>query len=161
MARLHLEIPTDFVFRTEIPVRATDVNYGGHVGNDSILSIMQEARIHYYRQLGFESELRFEGSIGQIIADAAIVYKSESFLGDVLTVQIAITEFNKYGFDMFYLITNKATGKEVAHGKTGIVCYDYDRKKVASIPESFLKKIKGNKFHRTPLAPLKGKSPRA
>jgi YbgC/YbaW family acyl-CoA thioester hydrolase len=141
MARLHLDIPSEFLFSTEIPVRVTDVNYGGHVGNDSILSIMQEARIHYYRHLGFESELRFEGSIGQIIADAAIVYKSESFLGDVIVVQIVISEFNKYGFDMIYLLTNKATSKEVARGKTGILCFDYDRKKVVSIPDTLLQKL--------------------
>jgi acyl-CoA thioester hydrolase len=141
MARINIDIPQAFLFSAEIPVRVTDLNYGGHVGNDSILSILHEARVQFYRHLGFDSELRFEGPIGQIITDAAVVYKSESFLGDVLIVQIAIAEFNKYGFDMIYLITNKATSKEVARGKTGIVCFDYDRKKVASIPITLMKKL--------------------
>jgi acyl-CoA thioester hydrolase len=144
MARITIELPSEFIFTVEIPVRVTDINYGGHVGNDSILSIIHEARIQFYRHLGFQSELRFEGATGQIISDAALVYKSESFMGDVLIVQIAIAEFNKYGFDMLYLVTNKESAKEVARAKTGIVCFDYDRKKVASIPEVLLQKLKAN-----------------
>jgi acyl-CoA thioester hydrolase len=142
MARITIDLPSKFIFKVEIPVRVTDINYGGHVGNDSILSIIHEARIQFYRHLGFQSELRFEGAIGQIISDAALVYKSESFLGDVLIVQIAVAEFNKYGFDMIYVITNKNSTKEVARAKTGIVCFDYHRKKVASIPEVLLHKLK-------------------
>jgi acyl-CoA thioesterase FadM len=43
---------------------------------------------------------------------------------------------------MFYLITNLNTGKETARGKTGIVCFDYEKRKVASIPSVLLKKLK-------------------
>jgi YbgC/YbaW family acyl-CoA thioester hydrolase len=143
MARIQLDLPSNFLFATNIPVRVSDVNYGGHVGNDSMLTIIQDARINYYRSLGYKNELRFEGEVGHIIADAAVVYKSEAFLGDELKVQIAITEFNKYGFDMMYLITNYVTNIEVARAKTGIVCFDYEKKKVASIPTSFLQKLKG------------------
>lgn len=144
MARIKIELPEVFLFKTEIPVRVTDLNYGGHVGNDSVLSIMHEARVRYYRSLGFDSELKIEGPVGQIVADAAIVYKSESFLGDVLIVQIGIADISKYGFDMVYLITNKETGKEVALGKTGIVCFDYERRKIESIPGVLLSKLNVN-----------------
>jgi acyl-CoA thioester hydrolase len=142
MARITLELPSHFPFSTEIPVRVTDLNYGNHVGNDSILSLMHEARIQYYRKLGLKNELNFEGDVGQVVSDAVIVYKSEAFLGDLLVCQIAAADFTKYGFDLFYLLTNKATGKEVARGKTGIVCYDYGKRKVASIPEVLLAVIR-------------------
>ncbi|MEQ8364626.1 MAG: thioesterase family protein [Cyclobacteriaceae bacterium] len=142
MARITLALPSQFIFNTRLTVRVSDINYGGHVGNDTILALMQDARVIFYKHLGFDGEISFEGSVGQIIADAVVVYKSESFLGDQLSVDIAITDFNKYGFDMFYLITNLNTGKETARGKTGIVCFDYDKRKVASIPSVLLKKLK-------------------
>lgn len=142
MARITLELPSQFIFSTTLTVRVSDINYGGHVGNDAILALMQDARVIFYRTLGFAGEVSFEGTVGQIIADAVVVYKSESFLGDQLQVKIAVDDFNKYGFDMFYLITNLSTGKETARGKTGIVCFDYDKRKVASIPESLLTKLK-------------------
>jgi acyl-CoA thioesterase FadM len=141
MGRLSIELPETFIFTTEVPVRVSDLNYGNHVGHDSILTIMQEVRVEFYRKLGFKNELSFEGSVGQVIADAAVVYKSESFMGDVLVCQIAATDFTKYGFDILYLLTNKATGKEVARGKTGIVCFDYNKRKVASIPQILLNKL--------------------
>jgi len=141
MARVQINLPAKFVFATELPVRVSDLNYGGHVGNDNILTLMQEARVLFYRGLGFESEIKLEGSIGQIVADAAVVYKSESFLGDILHVQIGLGDFSKHGFDLFYRISNKARDKDVAHGKTGIVCFDYEKRKIATIPPVLLQKL--------------------
>lgn len=134
MARIQLELPENFIFETQIPVRVGDLNYGGHVGNDSILLLMQEARVQFYRSKGFKDEISLEGTIGQIITDAAIVYKSESFLGDVLKIHIGVTDITKYGFDLFYFLENSLTSREVARGKTGIVCFDYAKRKVATIP---------------------------
>jgi len=142
MARIEIQLPEKFIFHTEISVRVSDLNYGNHVGNDSILTLMQEARTLFYRSMGFESEVKLEGPIGQIVSDAAIVYKSESFLGDTLKVEIAVGYLNKYGFDLYYKITNNATGKEVAKGKTGIVCFDYSKRKMASIPERLVEKLR-------------------
>lgn len=142
MPRLQLDFPDETKFTCELTVRAADLNYGNHVGNDSILTLMQEARIQFYRNLGYRNELSFEGTTGHIVADAAVVYKSEAFLGDVLIIEVALTDFNKYGFDMFYRLRNKETGKDVAIGKTGIVFFDYEKRKVASIPAGFLEKVK-------------------
>ncbi|MBP9925877.1 MAG: thioesterase family protein [Cyclobacteriaceae bacterium] len=141
MARVAIQLPDLFIYETDMVVRVSDLNYGNHVGNDSILTLMQEARTLFYRNRGFESEVKLEGSIGQIVADAAIVYKSESFLGDTLRIQIAVGEHHKYGFDLFYRITQRKTGKEVALGKTGIVCFDYDKRKMISIPASVFAKL--------------------
>ena len=144
MARLHLNLPDKFLYSTDITVRVSDLNYGGHVGNDTMLTLLQEARIQFYRTLGFKDETRFEGTVGQIIIDAAVQYKSESFLGDVLEIRIATEDFTKFGFDFLYLVSNKATGLEVARGKTGIVCFDYSRKKIVSIPAPLLTKLQNN-----------------
>ena len=141
MARLSIDLPEEFIFTTEITVRASDLNYGGHVGNDSVLTLFQEARILFYRHMGFKSELNIDGTVGQLMSDVAVVYKSESFLGDELIIQIAVADFNKYGFDLLYKMSNKATGKEVARGKTGIVCFDYEKRKVASVPDVLKSKL--------------------
>lgn len=142
MTRIQLNFPAAIKFSCELTVRAADLNYGNHVGNDSILTLMQEARIQFYRSIGYTNEMNFEGSIGHIVADVAVVYKAEAFLGDVLQIQLAVSDYSKYGFDMHYRLANKASGKDVAIGKTGIVFFDYDRRKVAAIPASFLDKIK-------------------
>ena len=141
MARLHINLPETFLFTTEIAVRVSDLNYGGHVGNDTMLTLLQEARIQFYRSLGFKDETSFEGTVGQIIIDAAVQYKAESFLGDVLEIQIAAEDFTKFGFDLLYDVRNKSTGQEVARAKTGIVCFDYQKKKITRIPEALASKL--------------------
>jgi acyl-CoA thioester hydrolase len=138
MPRIQISLPPTVLFTAEVQVRISDINYGGHVGNDSILTIMQDARLIFYRANGFKNEISFEGSVGQIIADASVQYKAESFLGDQLLINIFVDEITKYGFDMLYQIINKENAKEIARGKTGIVCFDYQKRKVASIPESLL-----------------------
>ena len=141
MARIKLDLPQHFLFTTSLKVRVTDLNYGGHVGNDNVLSIVHEARMQFLLHLGYKSELDIAENIGIIVTDAAIVYKSESFYNDELTIKIAVDDFNKYGFDMFYEISNTKTGKEVARAKTGIICMNYKERKIAEIPEVLKKKL--------------------
>jgi len=126
-------------------VRSSDLNYGAHVGHDRMLTLIQEARIDMYRSFGYSDERSFEGPVGQVIADAAIQYKSECFLGDELFIEIGIGESSRSGFDMYYRVTNRTKSKEAAVAKTGIVCFDYARRKVAPIPDSLVQNLKLHK----------------
>lgn len=136
MARIKLDLPKKMIFTTEIPVRITDINYGGHLGNDSILSIVQEARVRFLNENNY-SEKDVE-DCGIIMTDCAIIYKSESFYGDILEIKIGVKDFFKYGCDIYYKIVNIKTKKDVAIVKTGIMFFDYELRKRARVPEKFL-----------------------
>ena len=146
MPRIEVAIPDKFLFTTRLTVRSSDLNYGNHVGHDTILSMMQEARVQLYRSLGYVNELNFEGPVGQVIADVAVQYKSESFLGDELVIKVGVSDFNKYGFDMYYLMINQGSGKEVARAKTGIVCLNYDTRKIAVVPQRLKQQLQSDLF---------------
>ena len=139
MPRIKIELPPKFIFSTEIPLRISDINYGGHLGNDAVLSIFQEARIRFLNQFGY-SEISIEGS-SIIMVDAAVQYKSQGFYGDVLIVELNVDDIQRSGCDFIYRATNKITGKEIARGKTGIVFFDYKNSKLVSVPEAFKKLI--------------------
>ena len=139
MARIKIDIPIKFIFKTEIPVRITDINYGGHLGNDSLLSIVHEARIRFLKHFGY-SESDVEGN-GIIMIDAAIQYKSEGFYGDELIVEVTVNDFSGIGCDFVFRITNKNTSKEIALVKTGIVFFDYEKRKTTPVPNLFKSKI--------------------
>lgn len=136
MPRIKLELPEKLIFTTEIPVRITDINYGGHLGNDSILSIVQEARVRFLREYNY-TETNVE-NLGIIMTDCAVVYKSESFYGDVLVIKIGSKDFYKYGCDIYYQLVNKKSAKDVALVKTGIMFFDYEKKKRSRVPEKFI-----------------------
>jgi acyl-CoA thioester hydrolase len=137
MTRLKLELPQKFDFTTEIQVCINNINYGGHLGNDSLLSLIHEARIRFLKENGFtESDIC---GVGIIMVDTVIVYKSESFHGDVLIFEVAVGNISKMGCDFFFRVRDKNTGKEVAHAKTGIVFFDYNTRKVVNTPDAFRK----------------------
>jgi acyl-CoA thioesterase FadM len=81
MPRIKLDLPKHFHFTTEIPIRISDINYGGHLGNDAVLSILHESRVRLLLEHGY-SEFNVEG-VGIIMTDSAIVYKSEAFYGEL------------------------------------------------------------------------------
>ena len=136
MARIELNLPEIFDFSTDVRVRISDINYGNHLGNDALLSLVHEARLQFLQSRGF-SELDIDGC-GLILTDAVILYKSQGFHGDLLTILAAVGDFTKYGCDFFYKVIRKNGGKEVARAKTGIVFFDYNRQKVAPVPAAFL-----------------------
>jgi acyl-CoA thioesterase FadM len=151
MARIRIDLPEHFPFITSLPVRITDLNYGGHVGNDKVLSLIHEARVQYLRQLGY-SEFAFAGA-GLIMADAGIEFKNELFYGDTVIVSVASANYSKVSFDLFYKL-EKVSGKStpaktirVATAKTTMACYDYSNKRIISIPEEALLKLQETSQH--------------
>jgi acyl-CoA thioester hydrolase len=135
MAREKLDLPEKFLFRTELPVRVSDINYVKHLGNDALLSLIHEARLQFLIHYGFkESDI---GGAGIIMADCVIVYLSQAFYRDILAIDVTVADLNRYGFDLLYRVTNVKTGKEVARVKTGILCFDYTRNRVTEVPQAF------------------------
>ena len=136
MARIKIELPALFNFTTIIPVRITDINYGGHVGNDTILSIIHEARMLFLQHYGY-SEMNLGGN-GMIMSDVGIEFKNELFYGNTLKVSVAIAEISKVSFALYYKL-EKAEDDQwllVAAARTGMVCYNYTAKKIAPFPEA-------------------------
>ncbi len=135
MARIKIDMPENYIFSTEIPIRISDINYGGHLGNDAVLSMVHEARLRFLKYFHY-TEFDVDG-LGIIMTDSAIMYRAEGFHGDVLKIDVAVGDFNKYGCDIYYMITNKQTAAEIACAKTGIVFFDYETRKVVAMPEAF------------------------
>jgi acyl-CoA thioesterase FadM len=134
-------MPAVYSFKTELTVRITDINYGGHLGNADVLILMHEARVQFLKSFGY-SEINVEG-YGTIMLDSVVVYKTQAFAGDILQIEVAAGDFNRIGCDIFYRITKKETGTEVAVAKTGLAVFDYANQKRVSPPEAFVKKLGG------------------
>ncbi|HEX8314734.1 MAG TPA: thioesterase family protein [Flavisolibacter sp.] len=141
MARIKVSLPSRFSFSTHIPIRITDINYGNHVGNDSILSILHEARMQYLQNIGY-TELAFAG-IGLIMSDVAIEFKSEAFYGERLKAYVTVGEISKVGFELYYKLVKGEEETLVAVAKTGMICFDYQRKKVVAVPQEAVEKLSG------------------
>ena len=137
MARAVITLPDQFLFSTEITLRITDINNGGHLGNDAMLSLIQEARLQFLKNYGF-AENNVDG-YGIIMADAVIIYKSQAYYGDTLRFEISVDDIGKRACDLIYKISETRSGKEIARAKTRIAFFDYQQNKTVVIPDIFLK----------------------
>jgi acyl-CoA thioesterase FadM len=134
MPRLKLVPRDSYPYSCVITVRTTDLNYGGHLGNDRLLSLVHEARVAFLASHGL-SELDF-GGVSLIMADTAVIYQAEAYAGDELRFEVAPGEPSRSGFRIFYRVTRPADGRPVALVENGMACFDYQTRKVAPVPEA-------------------------
>ncbi|HRI20717.1 MAG TPA: thioesterase family protein [Panacibacter sp.] len=141
MERVNVKLPAVFSFAVNITIRITDLNYGWHVGNDTFLSLMQEARQQFLNKHGY-GELSFAG-YSLMLADASIEYKRELKYGDIVKISVASGGFDKYGFDLYYKM-EIITGTEnvlACKAKTGMLCYDTKNRKLLSVPDEAIQRL--------------------
>jgi acyl-CoA thioesterase FadM len=136
MARVQITLPARFDFSTELDVRITDINYGNHLANDAVLSLLHEARVRWLRRNNL-GEANVDGLL-LIMSDAAVVYKAEGFAGDRLRIEVAAAEPSRVGCDIVYRVTRISDNKVIVEAKTGVVFLDPGSRKVVRLPPTML-----------------------
>ena len=46
--KIKFKVPSKYHFETKLKIRVSDLNYGGHLGNDSVLSLAHESRVRFF-----------------------------------------------------------------------------------------------------------------
>jgi acyl-CoA thioesterase FadM len=140
MARLRLDFPEDqYCHSTQLTVRVTDINAANHLGNDSMISMISEARARFLFDFGI-GESR-DGGTGIIVTDLATTYRNEAHARDQLLFETGVMDFNKYGGDIIFRISRPRDATLIAMAKSGFVFFDYQSRRVVPMPEAFRKKF--------------------
>ena len=129
------------IFHTQLEVRVSDINYGNHLGHDSLVSLLHEARMRFIKSLGYADELNIDG-LRMLVTHLVVNYKSEAFCSDILSINIGIGEITKTSFQFIYQVNLQENKKEIATALTAMIFYDDIKSRVARISEQFLKNIK-------------------
>lgn len=139
MPRIQLHPAQRYSYATEIQIYISHVNQGGHLDNAQLLTLVSEARVRFFKALGYR-ESDVEGApivVGDIVAQ----YKSEGFHGETMLVQMLPSDFNRYGFDLQFRMSDRDSAREVALGKIGIVFINRSDRKVTPVPAGFMAKL--------------------
>ena len=139
MARLQIDFPDPPLFDYQIPVRITDLNYGRHLGHDTLVSLLHEARARFFSASGM-AEDDVDG-LGVILTELRVSYRAQAFFGQTLRIEIACGEIGSRGCDLRYRLSDRETGRLVALASTGILFFDYASERVAAMPERFRRVI--------------------
>ena len=112
MARIEIEYPEGkTVFSHKLPVRIGDENYFGHLGHDSLIKLIHEARARFFTGLGHH-----EGDTNGfscIVSDLAVMYRSEAHYPQVLEVEIAPGDIGSHRCELYYRVSQPDTKKVV------------------------------------------------
>ncbi|MFZ4622937.1 MAG: acyl-CoA thioesterase [Rhodoferax sp.] len=139
MTRIQIKLPEQLPFSTELVLYQSHINYGGHLDNALLLTLVSEARMRFFKSLGY-TELNVEG-VGIIVSDAALQYRSEAFYGEVMVVQMGAANFSRKGCDLLWRMNEQSSQREVARGKTGIVFFDYATHQTVPVPHAFRQRL--------------------
>lgn len=136
MARLTLDFPEDqFYYTTPLTVRVTDINGANHLGNDSMVSMISEARARFLFEYGVPETER-DGT-GIIVTDLATTYRAEAHARDQLLFEVGVMDFNKYGGDIIFRVTRPRDKTLITMAKSGFVFFNYKSSQVVAMPEDF------------------------
>jgi acyl-CoA thioester hydrolase len=110
------------------------------MGNDALVSLVGAARADIFHSMGMSELDLGSAQIGIIMSDLVVNYLAEAFLFDELFIDTHIGELGRNGFRLFHRVTRKET--LIALVETGLVTFNYISKKVVSVPEMLLKRLK-------------------
>jgi len=142
--RVKLKIPDFFHFETLLTIRVSDLNYGGHMGNDAFLSFAHECRVRYFNSIEMTERDFFGSSL--IMADSIVKYKSQGFLGDEINIKISIINCSSHGFQLFYLLKKRLNEIDLAYIQTSMVFYNYEKEKITPFPQDFKVYLQNHKL---------------
>lgn len=138
MPRIQFKLPEHFSYATDIQIYISHVNQGGHLDNAQLLTLVSEARVRYFKSMGYpESDVAGHPIV---VGDIVAQYKSEGFHGETMRVSMVPQDFNKCGFDLVFQMTCPTADREVARGKLGIVFVDRETRRATAVPAEFLQR---------------------
>ena len=137
MPRVILKEQLDYEFEFITKIQTKDLNYGGHLGNDALLKMIQEARIDLFQKLGFKELDLGDGKTGVIIGDLVVNYKAEGFEDEELKIESHIGQITEKSLRVFHRIIKIKKDILMTLAETGLIAFDYKSREITEFPEVF------------------------
>ena len=139
MARVTLEMPDRYPFSTELEVRIEHINRGDHLGNERLIAFLNEARMRY---LPADLTRSAGDNIGLINGDLAVIYRGEAHYGDVLLIRVAASNFHHYGFDLYFDVSARADGRDIAQAKMSMLLFDFTERQLLPMSDAMAQAVR-------------------
>ncbi|MBM7074418.1 thioesterase family protein [Shewanella sp. 202IG2-18] len=127
-------------FTVDLAVRVADLNFGNHLGYNSLVSMLHHARLEYFSHFGINDELNVNGSTS-FIKQLKVDYQGEAFLHDILHFNYRVFETTRTICTFEAVITKNDDNAPVAHAFETMILVDNQTKKVVRNASGFAKLI--------------------
>jgi acyl-CoA thioester hydrolase len=122
-------------------VRYGDLDPQGHLNNAKYLTYFEQARIHYFEELGLFSKDSSFMDIGVIVADIHIKYRAPVFLGAPVRVGVRTEAVGNKSITLQQTLVDGDSGQVYADGTVILVTYDYHAHQTVPVSEAWRQKI--------------------
>lgn len=139
MPRIKLSALDRYAFRWEYTIGVRDLNYGGHLANDALAGILQEARVRALDELGYTELNLGDGQTATIMGDSVINFLGEGHLLNTLSIETHFAELRARNLRCFHRVSGPQG--PVALAEAGIIGFNYGTRKVVAFPVAFLEKL--------------------
>lgn len=140
MRSFSLEDLKKFHLQTPIAIRYADLDTLHHVNNAVYLMYLEEARLHYAKQV-----LEWNGDLNQIdmvLANVHVEYLLPIFLHSPLVIHTRVSKLGNKSFEIEYLFVIEEVERKIAtYASTTLVYFDLKSQKSIPIPQDVRKKI--------------------
>ncbi len=133
-------------------VRYADIDAQGHLNNAKYLTYFEQARIHYFEELGLFSRGQSFMDIGTIVADIHIKFLAPVYLGAPVRVGVRTAAIGNKSLTLQETIVDGESGQLYADGTVVLVSFDYRTHQTIPVPETWRRTItdfEGSEEHDT------------
>src|SRR5215211_6937486 len=130
----------DFRVVIDQPVDWGDMDAFGHVNNVAYFRYFENARVEYFRRIGWWEYLEATG-IGPIVASTQARFRRPVKYPDTLRAGARAVSFAADRFTLRHVLVSRATGELVTEGDAVVVTIDYRAGAKVPVPEELRRRI--------------------
>ena len=130
----------DFRVVIDQPVAWGDMDSFGHVNNVVYFRYFENARVEYFRRIGWWDYLS-ESGIGPIVGATQARFRRPVKYPDTLRAGAKVVSFGTDRFTVRHLLVSRTSGELVTEGDAVVVCIDYRANAKVTVPDELRKRI--------------------
>ncbi len=123
------------LYTNTITVRFSETDLAGHVNNAVYLTYLEEARMHFVRQVLLVDEVPL------ILASVRLDFLRQVFFGDTLTIESGVCRLGTTSFDMAHHLYRDNGHRLALIGLATLVRFDYRTQTPEPISEEWRNKL--------------------
>jgi acyl-CoA thioester hydrolase len=130
----------DFKVVIDQPVAWGDMDSFGHVNNVVYFRYFENARVEYFRRIGWWEYLEQTG-IGPIVGSTNARFRRPVKYPDTLRAGAKVISFGTDRFTIRHVLVSRTTGEMVTEGEAVVVCIDYRSNAKVVVPDVLRRRI--------------------
>ncbi len=135
-----MELLAGYPVVVDVPVAWGEMDYYRHVNNVVYFRYFENARLEYFRRLGW-FEYERETGIGPILHSTQARFRRPLTYPDTVSAAVRVASLAEDRFTMHYLVVSRRLAAVAAEGQGIIVTYHYAEERKVPIPEELRRRI--------------------